>query len=85
MTASSQATVDAHAVGADRRAKSELSIETRPDARQEAERARQDAQEAHDRRHPDNTHEEPLRPRRKMPKNSAIDIVDGRQHGRPGA
>ena len=58
MTASRQTTVNAHAIGSDRRGKAELSIETRPDAHQEAERARQDAQEAHDRRHPDNTHEE---------------------------
>ena len=82
MTASRQASVDAHAVSRDRRGKAEFSIETRPDARQEAERARQDAQEAHDRRHPDDTHEEAVETQEEDAEEQGDRIVDGRQHGR---
>ena len=80
MTASRQTTVNAHAVGRDRRGKAELSIETRPDARQEAERAHQDAQETHDRRHPDDTHKEAVKTQEEDAEEQGDHVVDGRQH-----
>lgn len=80
MTASRQASVDAHAVGRDRRGKAKLSIETRPDARQEAERAHQDAQETHDRRHPDDTHKEAVKTQEEDAEEQGDHVVDGRQH-----
>ena len=82
MTASRQTTVNTHTIGSDRRGKAELSIETRPDAHQEAERARQDAQETHDRRHPDDTHEEAVEAQEEDAEEQRDRIVDGRQHGR---
>ena len=81
VTASRQATVNAYAVGSDSRGEAELSIETRPDARQEAERARQDAQETHDRRHPDDPHEEAVEAQEEDAEEQGNRIVDGRQHG----
>ena len=81
MTASRQATVDAHAVGRYRRGKAKLSIETRPDAHQEAERAREDAHETHDRRHPDDTHKEAVEAQEEDAEEQGNRIVDGRQHG----
>ena len=82
VTPSRQAAVNTHAIGSDRRGETELSIETRPDARQEAERARQDAQEAHDRRHPDDTHEETVETQEEDAEEQGDRFVDGRQHGR---
>ena len=82
VTASRQTTVDAHAIGSDRRGEAELSIETRPDARQEAERTRHDTQKTHDRRHPDDTHKEAVEPQKEDAEEQRDRIVDGRQHGR---
>ena len=80
MTASRQTTVNTHAIGSDRRGKAELSIETRPDAHQEAERARQDAQEAHDRRHPNDTHKKAVEAQQEDAEEQGDHVVDGRQH-----
>ena len=77
---SRQAAVDAHAVRSDRRGEAELPIETRPDARQKAERARQDTQETHDRRHPDDTHKEAVKTQEEDAEEQGNHVVDGRQH-----
>ena len=78
---SRQAAVDAHAVRGDRRGEAELPIETRPDARQETERARQDAQEAHDRRDTDNSNEESVQTDQEDAEEQGDHVVDARQHG----